>query len=50
MANSYELQNELSDEKRFKKVVAGPLKEVRRAAGDGLFTSVIIFAKYATRD
>jgi cytochrome P450/NADPH-cytochrome P450 reductase len=41
MCNSYELQNELSDDTRFKKVVAGSLKEVRRAAGDGLFTSVL---------
>jgi cytochrome P450/NADPH-cytochrome P450 reductase len=36
--NSYELLNEVSDEKRFKKVIAGSLNEVRRAAGDGLFT------------
>jgi cytochrome P450/NADPH-cytochrome P450 reductase len=36
--NSYELLNEVSDDTRFKKVVAGSLNEVRRAAGDGLFT------------
>lgn len=40
MCNSYELQNELSNETRFKKIVAGSLNEVRRAAGDGLFTCV----------
>jgi cytochrome P450/NADPH-cytochrome P450 reductase len=38
MPNTYALQNELSDESRFKKVIVGQLKEVRRAAGDGLFT------------
>jgi cytochrome P450/NADPH-cytochrome P450 reductase len=36
--NSYELLNEVSDDTRFKKVVAGSLNEVRRATGDGLFT------------
>jgi cytochrome P450/NADPH-cytochrome P450 reductase len=40
MVNSYELQNELSDDTRFKKVVSGALNEVRRAAGDALFTCV----------
>jgi cytochrome P450/NADPH-cytochrome P450 reductase len=40
MCNSYALQAELSDDKRFKKVVRGPLNEVRHATGDGLFTSV----------
>ncbi|KAI0365331.1 fatty acid hydroxylase [Pilatotrama ljubarskyi] len=38
-ANSYELQNELSDEKRFRKKVAGNLGMVRNATGDGLFTA-----------
>jgi cytochrome P450/NADPH-cytochrome P450 reductase len=38
MCNSYELQNELSDDTRFKKIVAGALNEVRRVSGDGLFT------------
>lgn len=38
MCNSYALQNELSDDKRFKKVVRGPLEQVRHATGDGLFT------------
>ncbi|KAJ2999753.1 hypothetical protein NUW54_g6889 [Trametes sanguinea] len=38
-ANSYALQNELSDEKRFLKKVSGGLNEVRNAAGDGLFTA-----------
>ncbi|KAJ7772252.1 fatty acid hydroxylase [Mycena metata] len=37
--NSYALANELSDEKRFKKEVAGGLREVRNLAGDGLFSA-----------
>ncbi|KAI0655429.1 bifunctional P-450/NADPH-P450 reductase [Cubamyces menziesii] len=37
--NSYELQNELSDEKRFFKKIDFNLNEVRNAAGDGLFTA-----------
>jgi cytochrome P450/NADPH-cytochrome P450 reductase len=41
MVNSYDLVAEVSDDTRFKKVPAGPLKEVRRAAGDGLFTLVL---------
>jgi cytochrome P450/NADPH-cytochrome P450 reductase len=45
MVNSYELQNELSDDTRFKKVVSGSLMEVRRAAGDALFTCVYV-ARY----
>ncbi|EIN12923.1 fatty acid hydroxylase [Punctularia strigosozonata HHB-11173 SS5] len=36
---SYELQNELSDEKRFEKAVRGALEEIRAGAGDGLFTA-----------
>ena len=36
--SSYELQNELSDEKRFVKTINPSLEEVRNAAGDGLFT------------
>ncbi|KAI0694744.1 fatty acid hydroxylase [Earliella scabrosa] len=37
--NSYALQNEVSDEKRFRKKVAGSLLEIHNAApGDGLFT------------
>ncbi|KAJ7027601.1 fatty acid hydroxylase [Mycena alexandri] len=39
--NSYALANELSDEKRFKKEVAGGLREVRNLAGDGLFSAYI---------
>jgi hypothetical protein len=42
MANSYELQHELSDDTRFKKVVVDALADIRLAAGDGLFTSVLI--------
>ncbi|KAH9850173.1 bifunctional P-450/NADPH-P450 reductase [Lenzites betulinus] len=38
-ANSYALQNELSDEKRFSKKISSNLNEVRNAAGDGLFTA-----------
>jgi cytochrome P450 / NADPH-cytochrome P450 reductase len=33
-----ELLNDVSDEKKFSKVVAGPLLLVRNATGDGLFT------------
>ncbi|EIN10223.1 cytochrome P450 oxidoreductase OrdA-like protein [Punctularia strigosozonata HHB-11173 SS5] len=39
--SSYELQNELSDEKRFEKAVRGPLEEIRAGAGDGLFTAYL---------
>ncbi|KAI0354817.1 fatty acid hydroxylase [Trametes cingulata] len=39
IANSYQLQNELSDEKRFMKKVSGNLNVVRCATGDGLFTA-----------
>lgn len=38
--NSYALVDELSDEKRFHKVVAAALFEVRKLAGDGLFTAL----------
>jgi cytochrome P450/NADPH-cytochrome P450 reductase len=34
-----ELLNEICDEKRFTKVVAGSLNEVRNGIGDGLFTA-----------
>ncbi|KAJ7579303.1 fatty acid hydroxylase [Mycena floridula] len=37
--NSYELVNEVSDEKRFKKPIAGNLLQVRNLVGDGLFTA-----------
>ncbi|KAJ7910393.1 fatty acid hydroxylase [Mycena leptocephala] len=37
--NSYALANEVSDETRFKKQVAGGLYEVRNLAGDGLFSA-----------
>ncbi|RPD56624.1 cytochrome P450 [Lentinus tigrinus ALCF2SS1-7] len=37
--SSRDLVNEVSDEKRFKKKVSAGLKEVRNAAGDGLFTA-----------
>ncbi|KAJ7636254.1 bifunctional P-450/NADPH-P450 reductase [Roridomyces roridus] len=36
--NTYALCNELSDEKRFKKFIAGGLLEVRHVLGDALFT------------
>lgn len=39
IVSSYELCNELCDEKRFSKVVAGPLLQVRNGTGDGLFTA-----------
>jgi cytochrome P450/NADPH-cytochrome P450 reductase len=44
--NSYELQHELSDDKRFKKVVVDALEKIRRVSGDGLFTSVLFVGKY----
>lgn len=37
--NSYALQNETSDEKRFAKKISANLNQVRNAAGDGLFTA-----------
>ena len=37
--SSFELANELFDEKRFCKNVAGPLNEVRNGVHDGLFTA-----------
>ncbi|KAH9948045.1 bifunctional P-450/NADPH-P450 reductase [Amylocystis lapponica] len=36
--NSHELVNEISDEKRFRKIISANLEQVRHAAGDGLFT------------
>ncbi len=39
VVSSYELVNELSDEKRFDKKIWSPLKEARAFAGDGLFTA-----------
>lgn len=38
MISSYDLLNEISDEKRFIKKVGGALLEVRNGVGDGLFT------------
>ncbi|WP_176736405.1 cytochrome P450 [Oligoflexus tunisiensis] len=40
VATDYALAEELCDEKRFGKRVGGPLKHVRRFAGDGLFTAM----------
>jgi cytochrome P450 / NADPH-cytochrome P450 reductase len=37
--SSAELMNEVCDEKRFEKAVAGPLQQVRNGAGNGLFTA-----------
>ncbi|TFK52531.1 bifunctional P-450/NADPH-P450 reductase [Heliocybe sulcata] len=37
--NSAELVRELSDDKKFQKIVPGSLNEVRSLAGDGLFTA-----------
>jgi cytochrome P450/NADPH-cytochrome P450 reductase len=37
--SGFELVDELSDETRFDKSVRGPLRRVRRFAGDGLFTA-----------
>ncbi|KAI0676431.1 fatty acid hydroxylase [Trametes maxima] len=39
IVSSYELQNELSNDKRFQKAVVGALEEVRNGMGDGLFTA-----------
>src|SRR5512147_1197423 len=39
IASGYEIVHELSDEKRFGKVVRGPLRRVRAIGGDGLFTA-----------
>ena len=33
------LMDEVCDEKRFTKIVAGPLKEIRNGVEDGLFTA-----------
>jgi cytochrome P450 / NADPH-cytochrome P450 reductase len=39
VASGHDLVDELSDEKRFDKVVRGPLRRVRAIGGDGLFTA-----------
>ncbi|TFK90994.1 bifunctional P-450/NADPH-P450 reductase [Polyporus arcularius HHB13444] len=39
IVSSHNLVNEVSDEKRFRKKVSAGLKQVRNAAGDGLFTA-----------
>jgi cytochrome P450 / NADPH-cytochrome P450 reductase len=39
IVSGYELVDELSDEKRFDKVVRGALRRVRAIGGDGLFTA-----------
>ncbi|OCH86408.1 bifunctional P-450/NADPH-P450 reductase [Obba rivulosa] len=39
VVNSQRLVNEVSDERRFRKMIGGGLAEVRRATGDGLFTA-----------
>src|SRR6476620_8404722 len=40
VVSSHELAKELCDETRFHKAVHGVLMEIRRFAGDGLFTAV----------
>src|SRR5947209_18892703 len=40
IVSGHDLVDELSDEKRFDKVVRGPLRRVRAVGGDGLFTAV----------
>lgn len=37
-ANTHNLLAQLSNDKLFKKVIAGPLEEMRNVAADGLFT------------
>lgn len=39
VVSSHELIDEICDEDRFEKTIAGPLKQVRAVVGDGLFTS-----------
>ncbi|KAI0075367.1 bifunctional P-450/NADPH-P450 reductase [Panus rudis PR-1116 ss-1] len=39
LASSYEILNEVSDEKRFKKIIHPVLEQVRNAVTDGLFTA-----------
>ena len=39
VVSNYELFNELCDEKRFTKIVAGPVPELRNLVHDGLFTA-----------
>jgi cytochrome P450 / NADPH-cytochrome P450 reductase len=39
VVSGHDLVDELSDEKRFAKVVRGPLRRVRAIGGDGLFTA-----------
>lgn len=39
MVSSWELVNEVCDEKRFKKDIRGPLMQVRNGVHDGLFTA-----------
>jgi cytochrome P450 / NADPH-cytochrome P450 reductase len=39
IVSGHDLVEELSDEKRFDKVVRGPLRRVRAVGGDGLFTA-----------
>ncbi|KAI0754469.1 fatty acid hydroxylase [Daedaleopsis nitida] len=39
IVTSYEMLDEVSDDKRFRKIVSGPLEVLRSAAGDGLFTA-----------
>lgn len=47
--SSYNLVNEVSDEKRFRKKISAGLKQVRNAAGDGLFT-VCAFVSFGLRN
>lgn len=49
IASSYELQNELSNEKRFQKAVVAGLVEVRNGLGDGLFTVSLMILGRALR-
>jgi len=39
VVSGHDLVDELSDERRFDKAVRGPLRRVRKIAGDGLFTA-----------
>ena len=48
--SSYELVNEVSDDKRFPKKVTAGLNEVRHGTGDGLFTVSSIYAHFPRTD
>ena len=50
VVNSYELANEVCDDKRFPKIVNGALDELRRGVGDALFTVSFLPVPALSRD